>query len=362
MDTVFINGRFLTGQVTGVQRYSREVVNQLDRLLADGEISPQDVSLRCLAPPEAHLDEEWQQVEVRRTGKLHGNLWEQTELPFHSRSSLLFSPANIGPYFHPRQVVTIHDASVFAIPQAYRKSFRLKYGIFLRRLVRIARKVITVSEFSKQELVRWVGADPEKIVVIPHGHEHFLSLQPDTDVLDRFGLVREGYLLCVASRSGHKNLAGMMEAYCLLPEPKPRLVIAGGRFGRVFSVPRSMRIPEGVVLTGFISDASLRALFDQALGFVFPSFYEGFGFPILEAFSANCPVICSNTASLPEVAGDAALYFDPNDHHAIAQQMSSLIDSATLRTELRAKGQARLAQFTWKECARRTWEVLASAI
>src|SRR5450759_231389 len=152
---IYINGRFLMMPVTGVQRYARELIKTMDCLLSKGKIAEKEIDIICLVPPDCNEDPGWSKIQIRKTGHLKGNLWEQVDLPWQARGQLLFSPANIGPCFHDNQVVTIHDASVFAFPQAYSFSFRLKYRITMKRLGKIARRIITVSEFSKRELIHY---------------------------------------------------------------------------------------------------------------------------------------------------------------------------------------------------------------
>lgn len=358
---IYINGRFLTQPVTGVQRYAIELFRALDRLLASGSLDARGVRPVCLVPPGYDQDPGYQVIEVRRAGRLNGNLWEQIDLPWSARSGCLFSPANIGPLAHPNQVVTIHDASVYAFPQAYSLPFRTKYRITCRRMARAARRIITDSNFSKAELIRWCKAPAGRVEVIMLGSEHLAAVQPDEAILDRAGLRGKRYFLAVGSQSPHKNFRGLVEAFRRLEGEAVHLALVGGTFGKVFQSAEE-RLPERAVRLGYITDAELRALYQHALGFVFPSFYEGFGLPVLEAMVAGCPVICSGASSLPEVGGDAALYCDPNDPDDIARQMARLRDDASLRERLRQAGYRQAQSFSWDAAARQTWEVLLAAL
>lgn len=357
---IFINGRFLVSPVTGVQRYARELTGALDRLLAQGAL-PQPTDVVCLVPPEYAGQEGWSRIAVRQGGRLHGNLWEQIDLPRLARGGLLFSPANIGPYFHPRQVVTIHDASVYAYPGAYSFTFRSKYRLIYRRMARIAKKIITVSDFSRRELMRYCGMRASQFVVIPEGSEHFSSIPPDATIIQREGLSGRDYFLGVGSQSPHKNMQALIAAFKELGRDDVDLVLVGGKFGRVFATAE-LELPARARHLGYIGDAELRALYQHALGYVFPSFYEGFGLPILEAMSSGCPVISSSAASLPEVGGDAVLYCDPRDPADIARQMRALVDQPALRQSLAAKGLQQAQAFTWESAARQTWDVLRDVL
>lgn len=356
---IYINGRFLMMPVTGVQRYARELIKTMDCLLSKGKIAGKEIDIICLVPPDCNEDPGWSKIQIRKTGHLKGNLWEQVDLPWQARGQLLFSPANIGPFFHDNQVVTIHDASVFAFPQAYSFSFRLKYRITIKRLGKIARRIITVSEFSKRELIHYCQMRPEIFEVIPLGSEHFACITPDGSILSRSALLGKKYFLGVSSQSPHKNLHNLIEAFRKLKRDDVELVLVGGKFGRVFQSSK-LNLPDHTVHLGYINDAELNALYQHAVGYVFPSFYEGFGLPVLEAMAAGCPVICSNAASLPEVGGEAVLYCNPNSPENIAKQMKFLLENDALRKSLSIKGEQQAQKFSWETTAKRTWETLVS--
>jgi glycosyltransferase involved in cell wall biosynthesis len=356
---IFINGRFLTQPITGVQRYSRQIIRTLDRLLTTGKLTSSGHDLVCLVPPDYTEDPGWSSIRLRKVGRLHGNLWEQLDLPWHARSGLLFSPANIGPFLHTNQVVSIHDASVYAIPEAYSFTFRTKYRLSLQRSARIAHYIITCSEFSKRELIRYCNMRPERIKVIPLAGEQLSELAPDETAINRFGLKGKTYFLGIGSLSPHKNFQGLISAFQQLDRPGVDLVLVGGKFSRVFQTTQVDQY-SGIHLLGYLQDAEILSLYKHAAGFVFPSFYEGFGIPVLEAMTAGCPVISSRAASLPEVGGDAVLYCDPNDPADIACQMKNLLDTPELSENLRLKGFVQASRFSWESVAFQTWEVIQS--
>ena len=355
--TLFINGRFLEQPVTGVQRYSREVLRALDDLLVSGWIDRERYRFICLASRAARDLPPWKWIRVETVGRRTGNLWEQLDLPWAARGRLCFSPANVGPYFLPGQVVTIHDASVFAMPQAYSLPFRWKHRTLYRRLGQTARTILTVSEFSKRELVRWCGILPAKIRVIPEGREHILRVPADATVFERLNIGSLPYFLCVGSNSPHKNFGVVLEALARLECKDFEVIIAGGDFAKVFQA-QAQPLPENARRVGYLQDAELRALYQRAAGFIFPSLYEGFGLPPLEAMTCGCPVLCSNASSLPEVGGAALRYFDPTDAAQLAQQMAQLASDPALQAELRRKGTRQAELFSWAKTAQATWEVL----
>jgi glycosyltransferase involved in cell wall biosynthesis len=346
---IYINGRFLTQATTGVQRYAREVVRALDAELADR--GGRDAVV-VLTPGRGQVDElPLRVIETRRAGRLTGHAWEQGELPLHARGGALLSLANVGPLAHPRHVVTIHDASVFALPDTYSRAFGAWYRFLLPRLGRAARLVLTVSEFSRRELAARAGLPAERTVVLPLSGEHIADAPADPGVLERSGIRDGRFLLAVGSRSPHKNLGGLLRALPLVTAAGFRLVIAGGVNARVFGDAGTSLPADVVHEAGYVTDGELRALYERADGFVYPSLYEGFGLPPLEAMWCGCPVLTSRRASLPEVCGDAALYCDPEDPSDIARGIDRLMADECLRADLRARGRARAAAFAWRRTA-----------
>jgi len=356
---IFINGRFLTQPATGVQRFARELLQALDSLLSNRIAAQSQLPLKCLIPPDAedHSLPNWKNIQISKVGRLNGNVWEQFELPFYARSGLLINLCNIGPVFHNRQIVVLHDASVFAIPEAYSIAFRAKYRWIMWILARTAKKVFAVSQFSKKELARYLNVPEERFDLISEGCEHILRVTSDPSILLKNNLRSNDYFLVVGSSSIHKNLVAAIEAVEANPQEAPLLVVAGGNFSKVFSA--FDRIESAQVLhLGYVTNEQLRALYENATGFIFPSLYEGFGLPPLEAMICGCPVICSNAASLPEVCGDAALYFDPKNSLEIIAQINKLVDDTDLQARLRERGLKQARQYTWDKAARQLAEVI----
>lgn len=347
---IAINGRFLSQRITGVQRYAHELLRHLDRELP--ALSP-SADVEVLAPSNAIHIPEYRNLKVRRVGYLSGQLWEQLELPLYCRGRLLFTPCGGAPVAHSRHVITIHDGAEFAFPHAYSFAYRRWYQSLHRRLAKQAQAVLTVSEFSRSELQRWCELSPDKIVVTYPGSEHLLGIPADESVLQRYQLDPFSYVLGVASQNPSKNLLGLMKAFSLLTDRKHRLVVVGGRNSRVFG--ESPELSPGTVTLGAISDSELRALYENAACFVFPSLYEGFGLPPLEALSLGCPVVASRAASLPEILGNTVTYCDPKDPADIARAIDSVLEGGSPRGGL---PEDKKALFNWQTCARRTWAAL----
>ena len=355
---IYVNGNFLRQPKTGVQRYGHELLNQFDQLLTS-EPAFADHQIEVLSPPIPGFTPPWRNLTYSAFGSGHHQLWEQFELPRYLRGASLFSPSNLGPMFYANQIVTLHDASVYAFPNAYTFGFKAKYKMVLHFLSRLALGLVTDSEFSKNEINTWLGVEHSKIQVIHLGGDHLHSVQADYASWETLGLKKGQYFLLVGSRSQHKNTTLVYQVLESIGY-SGKLVHIGGRFSRVFNSQLLHTPSFEVIDPGYVSDELLRALYANAKALIFPSLYEGFGFPPLEAMTEGCPVICSNAASLPEIIGSAALTFDPRNQAALTHQIQLLLDSPLLAEQLSQQGMEHSAQFTWKNTARRTLDHLIS--
>jgi glycosyltransferase involved in cell wall biosynthesis len=350
MSQLFVNARFLTQNLVGVQRTATEVAKRLKVLRPE---------TRFLTPEGVLFPELAAVLEAEVVGKHTGHLWEQLELPRLTRGSGLLSLTNTGPIFHPQQVVILHDASPFAVPEAYSLAFRSWYRVLFAGLKHRAKGLITVSEFSRRELERYCGIPRARLEVVGNGREHVFSAEADMGILNQHDL-KGPYLLAVGSNSPHKNFARLLGALTRLGETPFRVVIAGGSNARVHG--EGLVLPKSVTHVGYVSDGELRALYEHATAFIHPAYYEGFGIPPLEAMTLGCPVLVSNAASLPEVCGVAALYFDPFSETDIAGKIAELMQDTDLQTRLRAAGKVQAARFSWDHCAHKVLRITESTL
>ena len=346
-----INGRFLTQRITGVQRYAHEMMHALDGLLEAHPINGTPEA-ELLVPPDV-LQENLpalRNIAIRQLGRLHGHAWEQVELPRFAQG-LVLNFCNTFPMAIRRQLVVIHDASIYASPVGYTPAFKAYYRVlFATARYRNNIRIVTVSEFSKAELQKFAGFKASQISVIHNGADHWKRVTPDFAVLARLGLVDRPFLMAVGSENKNKNIGRLIEAFYKLSPPDIPLVLAGGKNTQVFSSIEAQD-GENLIRTGYLTDAELAALYSRALAFVFPSLYEGFGLPPLEAMYFGCPVVCSRAASLPEVAGDAALYCNAYDVDDIAACLQKIIEDKAMRDRLIKAGEAQIAKFTWRASA-----------
>jgi len=352
--TIFINGRFASQPTTGVQRVAKNLLRALDHHVADAGL-PSATRWVLLCPPGCPTDA-FRALEPRVVGRpgLPLHLWEQAVLPFAARGGLLLNLAGSAPRAARRQVAMLHDAAVFDRPQAYTKPFVWWYRSLFRSLALHAGRLLTVSDFSRQRLALQLGLDACPLSVVPNGCDHLDAVAGDDSVLRELGLQPDRYFLAVSSSNANKNLAALVKAFgSMTAEPHLKLVIAGGHNERVFAASAAGGVdPPGVVRAGPVDDARLKALYQHATALVFPSLYEGFGLPPLEAMACGCPVAAARAGAVPEVCGEAALYFDPTSTQEIASAMTRLQQEPSLRLRLRQAGAARAGQFRWAESAR----------
>ncbi len=265
-------------------------------------------------------------------------------------------------------VVSIHDLSFEHLPETFNRRSRTQLRLTVRHSARRAAKILTLSEHTRNDVIDTYGIDPNRITAIPlAAPAHFGPVTYEKElqrVRQTYGIDGD-YVLSVGSIQPRKNLVRLIKAYASLRGKQggnnfPKLVLVGKRAWLYDETLRALEetgIGDSVVLTGYVPESDLPALYSGALCFIYPSFFEGFGLPPLEAMKCGAPVIVGNATSLPEVVGDAALKVDPFDVSAIAWAMDQLIKDAELRQELRDKGLARARLFDWKETARQTLAV-----
>ncbi len=341
---VAINGRFLTRQPTGIDRFAAELLGAW--LQRQGKTR----DVRLLVPPSSNLrlPADWT-VPTQTIGRRTGHLWEQLDLPRHCRGQMLLNLCNSAPLLKKQQLAVLHDASFLVNPSHFSLPYRTWYKYLTAQLMRNTSVIATVSKFSAAELMRLFGVRSRGIEVIYESGEHILRSASDPGILTRLNLVGQRYVLAVGSRTLNKNFGAIVKAAESLAGMHIKVVAAGGSNSRVFAGAPLQA--ENLLLAGYVSNEELRALYENADCFVFPSFYEGFGLPPLEAMHCGCPVLVSRRGAIPEVCAEAAAYCDPESPSDIAQQLVRILSSSALRSQMREAGYDRVKLFTWGRAA-----------
>jgi glycosyltransferase involved in cell wall biosynthesis len=349
-----INGRYLSQSVTGVQRYAREIVAELEVLVR----ADPSLSARIIVPPGMSTNDAPASIPIVRTPIGGGPLWDQCVLPFYAQGVVL-SLCNMGPLVAARHVLCIHDLNFILAPASYSRVFQAYYRVMLPWLARRAAYVVTVSAFSARMLSEYRYCPIEKIRVIPDGHEHVFRWRPQLSAYAANGAHRRPFVFVLGSRARHKNIGVLFSIAKDLDALGIDLVVAGAK-GHTFAPLEEEALTGNVRQLGYVGDDDLAALYQKALCFAFPSLTEGFGLPALEALALGCPVIASNAASLPEVCGAAALSADPKSPQVWLEQIKRLQADSDLVASLKAKGPAQAARFSWVESAQKYLDLINS--
>jgi glycosyltransferase involved in cell wall biosynthesis len=341
--SIVINGKFLTAGATGVHRVAEELILAMDRIAAEGGADGATVDA------DARLD--LKVIPFRTGGLFRKRMWEQIDLPRTASDRVVLSLCNIGPAFAKRGVTMMHDAQVHITPQSYSLFFRAWYRFIQPLIGRRNAMILTVSNYSADQIAFYSIAPREKIAVVHNGVDHVLRVTPKPEVVGRLGLGTGRYALALGSLQVHKNLAVLFRAFSSTELRDVPLVLFGAD-GRAEFERAGFAVPPSVVFAGRVDDGELRSLMEAALCLVFPSTTEGFGLPPLEAMMLGCPAVVAPCGALPEVCGDAALYADPQDDRAWIGAIRRLADDPAARTEAAARGKAHAARYTWDTAAR----------
>jgi len=351
-----INGRFLTQNATGVQRYAMNVASAMNDAL-----SAQNRFAAIIAPAQA-LDPGFDRLPLLHPKPLSGHAWEQLVLPCQWPGRLL-NLCNTAAAAKTDQIVCIHDANIFSSPASYSRQFRWLYHLLQPVLARRSARITTVSHAAARQIARHLPIQVEDIAVLPNGHEHALAwdgelAQKAPDVVASSAENGRHFILALGSRARHKNLQLLVEAAPGLDAIGIDIVIAGGD-AHIFQ-PGTLEKRPNLRLIGRVSDHDLAYLLDRALCLAFPSLTEGFGLPIVEAMARGCPVVAAQCASMPEVCGDAALMASPFEPASWIANVRALMESPQMRAELVGRGQEQVKQFSWSQAAAGYLDLLES--
>ena len=348
-----INSRFLTQNLTGVQRFAIEISLQLKQAMGNDVV--------FLTPPNVLHSVIANELSAQVVGTHTGYLWEQMDLPRQLRrmgNPLLLCLGNTAPLFYKNKIDTLHDITFVRYPQTFSWKFLCFYCLAIPRILKTSRYLFTVSEFSKREISEYYKIACDKISVVYNAVNSIFHHIEDT------GLAGKKYVVAVSSLKENKNFVVAYRAYQLA-----RQKIVGLKFyivGDVFSGSfksmddfiSELSADEGVRILGRISDDDLIRYYSNACAFLFPSLYEGFGIPALEAQACGCPVVAANSSSLPEVLGNSALLCNPHNPQEFADGIVKIIQDDSFRHDLVSKGFENIKRFSWVDSSEKIMKVV----
>jgi glycosyltransferase involved in cell wall biosynthesis len=331
---ITIDGRALVGNRTGIGVHTAEIARRLPDaplIASHAEIADRSGLERC---------------RFRVDPMPFGVAWQQLLLPRIAREGVLWAPHGTLPLaLRTPSVATLHDFSSLTMPFRHRVKTVLSFNVFIGRSLQMATRIAAVSRAVAEEAVRWFGVSRARIEIVPNGVGDFFS--PDGE--------EEDYVLFVGTIEPRKGLDDLLAVWDSLPTPRPRLVLCGDAgWGDV-------RLPRDAEVTGYVDRIRVRELYRHARAFVYPSRYEGFGIPPLEAMACGAPVIATRTGAIPEYADGAALLIDPGDRTGLRDALVRVLTDAPLRRELRSRGIERAKTYTWDRSAALMTQLLAEA-
>lgn len=312
-----------------MQRYAREICGELDKLVKPGEII-------MAVPPETTDIPEYENIKVVKVGMFHNRLWEHISFPLYvfGQKATSLNLCNVAPLLSPG-IVCIHDMKIKATPQFFSTKFLLWYRLLFFNATKRAKKIITVSNFSKSEIIKYYGVDDDKIVVAPNGWQHFARINFDENTLAKYSLVKYSYYFAMSSLEPNKNFKWIAEQ--AVKNSNELYVVAGSINEKVFSEGLGFKCPDNMKLIGYVSDEEAKTLMRDCKAFLFPSIYEGFGIPPLEAISAGAVrIVLSDIQVMHEIF--------LNDYNTSKQEGFALF-SINLDT---FKRNSILKQYSWK--------------
>lgn len=356
-----INGRFLVAKRTGVQRAAYNLIRTMVEVDRDNEYV-------IFTGYEQIGNSDWNFPNVTVVGdslrpseSFRNHLWEQFKLPSLAKKykiDILHSPANVAPLFYRgKSIVHIHDLCFVVNPQWYSFSFRTMYNLIIPRLAHRATRVITNSNNSKNDLLQYFGLPAEKVSLVYWAVDETFSVPPPPSQRVELPNDAADYILYVGSLEPRKNINILIEAFEELraanPDLKTKLILIGGE-SPLFATVRlkAKRFRDEVIFKGFVRDDELKEYYRCARLVAYPSLYEGFGLPPLEAMASGAPVVTSYTSSIPEVVGRAALMVDPHERGQLVEAMYRVLTDPVLAQALRDAGREQVLRFNWHRVAR----------
>ena len=347
---VVVNARFLTQRLSGVQRFAMELALRLKEHYGN--------NIQFVSPHDITDDDGFKRLEALVIGERLGYMWEQIDLPRYLKTignPILINLCNMAPIFYSNKIVALHDVAYKAYSRAYSPKMKIAYNVLVPQILKYSKHVITVSDFSKQEIQKYYNVAKEKITVIYNAVGSNFHYIKDKD------LSSSNYLLTVSSIGENKNFITSLKVYA---EASKRIndlkfyVIGNTLKEAKYTKYKDYADNPNIYFLGSISDNELIKFYSNALAFIYPSIYEGFGIPPLEAQSCGCPVIASNSGPLPEILSSSALIFDPSDVDSMTNAVVQLYEDMSFRRQTIEIGQTNPKRFSWEKSAERMTDII----
>lgn len=363
--------KYADKQATGVELYCTQIIDVILEEAAATLAKNDSVELFCrrrlqfdggVLAAVRRLGKRLKQKVIRRR-----RLWTLIGLSRgmkKSRPDVLFVPGHVLPFFCPKHTVTtIHDVAFRRMSEVYTWSQYFYLNWSTKRAVRKASCIVVPSQATRKDLIEIFRCDPEKIRVIAHGFSKRAFLADKVNKKLPYLADGRPFLLFIGRLESKKNLERLVAAFAEFAQSHPeyKLILAGQRgvgFKQVWKLVQSLRLEQDVIMPGYVTEDEKATLLKKARAFCFPSLYEGFGFPILEAFACDLPVMTAKFSSMPEVGGEAVAYCDPFDYHDMAMTMEQLACNESYRQDLIKAGRERLGKFSWKKAGKASFKVL----
>lgn len=300
-------------------------------------------------------------------------LWRDIHFPkhlfLHRHADILFSPAHYTPRFSPIPVVvTLHDLGYEHFPNEFLKKDLYKLKKWTRHAVKQAIAVISVSNATQKDARKYYYLEKDKAHVVYNGFKKYTGESADTDeTLHKYNLHKNTFILTVGTLQPRKNIARLIDAFSEIHKKHPEIKLCltgkkGWMYTKMFKRAHELNLSSHVIFAGYVPDDELKVLYKNAKMCALPGLYEGFGIPVLEAMQFGTPVACANAASLPEVGGDACVYFNPRDTMDMAKVITKVLTNIKLRNSMSMRGKHHVKQFSWEKCGQETLDVITKAL
>lgn len=357
------------GNKVGIGQYAFELLSQLHKL----ETENLQFRVYLKDAPNEHMPKESKNWKYTIVGPR--KFWTQVGLPLNlylekNKPHVFFSPTHYAPRFSPiPTVISIMDMSFEYFPELFNKNDLYQLKNWTRYSAKKAAKILTISQASKNDIIKFYGISEDKIVVTPLGIRQELKTEnlkfKMKQITEKYKIDKP-YILFVGTLQPRKNIERLIEAYSKLKIENLKfkdldLVVIGKKgwlYEPILAAPEKYNVKDQVRFLDFVTDDDIPAFYKNAECFVLPSLYEGFGLPVLEAMRYDCPVITSNVSSLPEAGGDAAIYCDPENTEDIAEKIEKVLSDSALQEEMVKKGREQVKKFSWEKSAKKTISVL----